>query len=77
MPVPMGSTGHRIPRSQPRSLLNPVRHLNLGLDAELADALLASARKNERRLTEECRYAVRQYLKIDETPAEDNAGVSA
>jgi hypothetical protein len=57
--------------------LNPVRHLNLGLDAELADALLASARKNERRLTEECRYAVRQYLKIDETPAEDNAGVSA
>jgi hypothetical protein len=57
--------------------LHPVRHLNLGLDAELADALLTSAAKNERRLTQECRYAVRQYLGLEPKPAEDTAGVSA
>lgn len=55
--------------------LNPVTHLNLGLDQELAAALLASARKNERRLTQECRYAVKLYLGLEPKPAEDPAGV--
>jgi hypothetical protein len=57
--------------------MHPVKHLNLGLDAELAEALLASAAKNERRLTQECRFAVRLYLGLDPKPAEDQAGVSA
>lgn len=50
--------------------LKPVKHLNIGLDAELAQALGASALKNERRLTEEARFAVRQYLGIHRIPAE-------
>ena len=56
--------------------LNPVRYLNLGLDQELAEAILASAAKNERQLTQECRFAVRQYLGLDLKP-EDTAGVPA
>ena len=57
--------------------LKPVRHLNIGLDQSMSEALLASAERNERRVTEEVRYAVRQYLKVDAAPAEDTAGVSA
>jgi hypothetical protein len=48
--------------------LHPVQHLHLGLDAELAKALLASAERNERRLTQECRYAVRVYLGLEPKP---------
>jgi hypothetical protein len=60
--------------------LNPVRHLNLGMDAALAEALLASAMRNERRLSEECRFAVRLYLGLVDQPRKaqaEEAGVSA
>ena len=57
--------------------LQAVRYVNLGMDAELSAAILASAQKNERRLAEECRYAVRVYLGLTQAPAEDTADVSA
>ena len=57
--------------------LRPFKHVNVVFDEALSMALEQSALKNERRVTEEVRYAVRQYLKIDAAPAEDQAGVSA
>ena len=51
--------------------LRPVRHLNIGLDQSMSEALLASAERNERRLTQEVRVAIRQYLKVDAAPAEE------
>jgi hypothetical protein len=56
--------------------LQAVRHLNLGMDAALADALLASAVRNERRLAEECRFAVRLYLGLVDQPRTAHAEVS-
>jgi hypothetical protein len=55
--------------------LRPVRHLNIGLDQAMSEALLKSAEANERRLTQEVRIAIRRYLGIDPTPAEEKAGV--
>jgi hypothetical protein len=57
--------------------LKGFKHVNVLFDEPLSIALEQSAARNERRLTEEVRYAVRQYLKIDQSPAEDTAGVSA
>jgi hypothetical protein len=56
--------------------LRPFRHVNLGLDEEMAQALMDSARRNERRLTEEVRYAVRRYLGIDDRAPREDAGVA-
>jgi hypothetical protein len=56
--------------------LRPFKHLNIGLDRVMSAALEESALRNERRLTEEARFAIRQYLKIDPAPVEDGAGVS-
>lgn len=52
------------------------RQLGLRMDKELEAALEASATKNERKLAEEARYAIRLYLGIHRTPAEESAGVS-
>jgi predicted transcriptional regulator len=52
-------------------------HLNIGLDNEMGKRLKESATKFERTLTQEARYALRKYLGMDATPAEDSAGVSA
>jgi hypothetical protein len=57
--------------------LKPFKHLNIGLDQVMSAALEESALRNERRLTEEARYAIRQYLKIDLAPAEESASVPA
>jgi hypothetical protein len=57
--------------------LKATMHLNIGLDDMLGKALEASASRNERRLNEEVRYALRMYLGIHRTPAEESAGVSA
>jgi hypothetical protein len=57
--------------------LRPIRHLNIGLDSLLAEALLRSALKNERRLTEEARFHIRQGLGLDAAPAEEEVDVPA
>jgi hypothetical protein len=57
--------------------LKPFKHVNVVFDEALSMALEQSALKNERRVTEEVRYAVRRYLNIDPTPSEEPAGVSA
>jgi hypothetical protein len=57
--------------------LKPFKHVNVVFDEAVSIALEQSALRNERRVTEEVRYAVRQYLKIDAAPAEDTAGVLA
>jgi hypothetical protein len=44
------------------------RQLGMRMDPVLEQALEASARKNERRLAEEARYAIRLYLGIPATP---------
>jgi hypothetical protein len=51
--------------------------MNIGLDQKLADAMTTSADANERRWTEEVRFQLRQAYRLDRTPAEDMAGVSA
>lgn len=56
--------------------LKAVMHLNIGLDESLSKALERSAAKNERRLTEEARYHIRQGLSVEGKLAEDQAGVS-
>jgi hypothetical protein len=57
--------------------LKTVLKMNVGLDAVLAQALDASAERNERTYNQEVRYALRKFYGIDRTPAEDTAGVSA
>jgi hypothetical protein len=57
--------------------LQATTHLNIGLDNEMGKRLKEAAIRNERRLTQEARYALRLYLGIDAAPAEDEAGVSA
>jgi hypothetical protein len=59
--------GYRTPRN---------RQLGIRMDAALEDALEASALKNERRLAQEARFAIRKYLGLDQAPAEDKAGVA-
>ena len=56
--------------------LKPFKHVNVVFDEALSMALEQSALKNERRVTEEVRYAVRLYLKVDTAVVEDTAGVS-
>jgi len=56
--------------------LKAVKHLNIGLDRALSAALEARAAENERKLTEEVRYAIRQYLKSTPAPVEEAGGVS-
>jgi hypothetical protein len=51
--------------------LKPVRHVNIALDQSMSEALLASAERNERRLTQEVRVAIRRYLRIDDVPGEE------
>lgn len=57
--------------------LKTVLHMNVGLDEALATKVMASAELNERKWTQEVRYALRQFYGIDRTPAEDTADVSA
>ena len=57
--------------------LRPFKHVNVVFDEALSMALEQSALRNERKVTEEVRYAVRLYLKVEAVPAEDQAGVSA
>ena len=56
--------------------LRPFKHVNMVFDEALSMALEQSALKNERRVTEEVRYTVRQYLKIEAAPVGDEAGVA-
>jgi hypothetical protein len=49
--------------------LQSFKHYNVAMDKPLALALEQSARRNERRLTEEIRYAVRKHLGLDAMPA--------
>ena len=57
--------------------LKTVYHMNVGLDQALAQAVDASAEQNERSLNQEVRYRLRQAYGLDQTPAEEPAGVSA
>ena len=57
--------------------LKRFKNYNVAMNETMVLALEQSAERNERRVTEELRFAVRQYLKIDQAPAEDMAGVSA
>ena len=57
--------------------LKSVRHLNIGIDQALAQAVDVSAEQNERTYNQEVRYRLRQAYGLDPTPAEDQAGVSA
>ena len=56
--------------------LMAVTHLNIGLDNEMGRRLKESATKWERTLTQEARFALRKYLKLD-VPADDTLDVSA
>jgi hypothetical protein len=57
--------------------LKPVMHVNIGLDAPLTKALLNAAFRNERKITQEVRYILREHYGIHQPPAEEPAGVSA
>jgi len=57
--------------------LKGFKHVNVLFDEPLSMALEQSALINERRVTEEVRYAVRLYLGIPAAPAEDQPGVPA
>ena len=52
------------------------QHVNVLIDDKLREALLQSALKHERTLTQEARYGLRQYLGIEATPVEESAGAS-
>lgn len=68
----MLDTGEKKPYRKPSH-----RQLGLRLDQALESALVRSALQNERKLAEEARYAIRLYLGIPRTPAEESVGVSA
>jgi hypothetical protein len=58
--------------------LKTVTHMNIGLDRELALAVDASAKQNERTYNQEVRFRLRQAYGLDQVPAEqETAGVSS
>jgi predicted HicB family RNase H-like nuclease len=53
------------------------RQLGLRMDKDLEVALVASAAKSERSLSQEARYGLKIYLGLSQAPAEADTSVSA
>jgi hypothetical protein len=59
------------------TLGEPYIHLNVRLDPVLGKAVEAGAEAFERTMNQEVRYQLRKAYGLDQTPAEDKAGVLA
>jgi hypothetical protein len=51
--------------------LKPTWHINVGVDESLQKVLLEAAARNERKITQEIRFALRSHYGLNRAPAED------
>jgi len=73
IPSPVFLCGKEVAVAKKGTMQPTHRLLGLRMDRTLREALEASALKNERKLAEEARYAIRLYLGIQGAPASEPA----